>query len=95
MLRLLLTVSGCLAAASLAWMMWGLLSPGDYFAGGNPTVWGTLLIAGMGGGYMGSRLEARGPAMLLLVIAAFCVGFWLIVPDGWWAAAPRPMPSAD
>lgn len=95
-LRLLLVVGvGALTAASVTWMLWGLVTPGDYFAGGNPLVWGTLVIGALAGGYAASRLRSRRAVRLLVFAAALCTAFWLVVPDGWWAAAPPPPQSLE
>lgn len=44
---------------------------------------------------MASRLQSRWAVGTLLFVATFWVAFWIIVPDGWWAAAPRQLPSAE
>jgi hypothetical protein len=86
--RLILPVAGALTAASLTWLIWALTTPGDYFAGGNPALWFTLVAAALGGGYVATRLRSRWGAAAVLFAAAFCILFWVVAPDGWWASPP-------
>lgn len=93
--RVLLIAAGALAAGSVTWILWGVLTPGDYFAGGSPAVWPTLAVAGLGGAVAAARVRSRWAAALLLLSAALLSAFWIVVPDGWWASSPPPMPSDD
>jgi peptidoglycan/LPS O-acetylase OafA/YrhL len=92
---LVLPIAGALAAASVAWLIWGLTTPGDYFGGGNPALWFTLVAAALCGGYGATRIHSRWGAAALLFAAALCILFWVAAPDGWWASPPPPMQQAQ
>jgi hypothetical protein len=68
---------------TLAWVAWGLVTPGDYFANGSGLFEPTVLVAIVGGLIAGFKLPARWriAAVLLTVL---CVCFWLFVPSDWW-----------
>jgi hypothetical protein len=93
--RVLLAAAGALTAGSVTWILWGLFTPGDYFAGGSPAVWVTLAGAGFAGALAAGRVRSRWAAALLLASALLFSAFWIVVPDGWWASSPPPTPSAE
>ena len=94
-LRVLLIAGGAMTAGSVTWILWGLLTPGDYFGGGSPAVWATLAVAGLGGALAGARIRSRWAAGILMLAAALLSAFWILVPDGWWASSPPSMPSDE
>jgi hypothetical protein len=93
--RVVLIVAGALTAGSLTWILWGLFTPGDYFAGGNPAVWGTLVVSALGGASAAGRIRSRWASALLLLSAALLSTFWIVAPDGWWASSPPRIPADE
>jgi hypothetical protein len=79
---------GSFALATLTWIAWGMFTPGDFFGNGSPLVNVTLLAAGVGGALLGWRAVGRWSRGALLMLAALCVAFWTLVPNGWWARRP-------
>lgn len=92
--RLALAAAGAFTAATLTWILWGVITPGDFFAGGSGAVWLSLAIAAVAGGYAAFRWQPRRARIALWTAAVVCLLFWVAVPDGWWAKAPPPMPGA-
>jgi hypothetical protein len=72
---------------TITWIVWGLLTPGDYFANGNSFAFPSLGVAALVGLIFGFRATVR---LRLLIFAASIagLGFWILVPEGWWAKAP-------
>src|SRR5947209_15726947 len=68
--------------------MWGLATPGDLFANGNPLLYPTLLLATGVGAWVGFRLNGSWVRGLILAALAGALWFHLFVPDGWWATPP-------
>lgn len=91
--RVLWVLAGAFCAASLAWMLWGVTSSGDFFGGGSPVVLGTLVLASGAGGVVGARLRSRRAQIAVGVGVAACALFWIFTSDGWWAVAPPPRPQ--
>ena len=85
---------GTFVGGTLCWVVWGALTPGDYFGNGSLWVLPSLVTAGAAGGYVGSRTRSRGRGLriTLSVFGALFLLFWIRAPDGWWAKPPRRMP---
>lgn len=94
-LRALVIVAGGLTAGSVTWIVWGLSTSGDHFAGGSPVVWLTLSAAGIGGALAAAGSRSRRTAAFVLLSAAIVSAFWIVAPDGWWASSPPARPSAE
>jgi hypothetical protein len=86
-IRLLGSVLCAFCLCTVGWIVWGILTPGDYFANGSVMVKPSLLLAGLIGLVVGFRASGRWRILTLVVsIASLC--FWIFVPEGWWAKAP-------
>ena len=66
---------------------YGLLTPGDYLANGNSFVFPSLGVAAFVGLIVGFRATVRLRVLIFAAIIA-SLGFWILVPEGWWAKAP-------
>ena len=71
-------------------IIWGLLTPGDYFANGSPLVIPSEIVSLILGLYIGFRASGRLRVGIFAVSFA-CVCYWTFVPEGWWAKAPPTM----
>jgi hypothetical protein len=85
------SVCGGCVAATACWMVWGLATPGDYFASGSPWLWFSLLASGATGGYAAFKARSKRFRVALLLLGLACAIFWLAVRNGWWVKSP---PSA-
>jgi hypothetical protein len=95
-LRGLFSLMGAFAGATLCWIGWGIMTPGDCLgcgAMGGSLVNVTMLTFAVFGGF--SAFKGRsGPARIAVTATtAICCVFWLAAPDGWWAKAPRQAPQ--
>jgi hypothetical protein len=79
---------GACTGATLGWIGWGVVTPGDIFANGNPFVDLTLLALGVLGGYAAFKGRSRGARIAVAGATLPCAAFWGAVPDGWWAHPP-------
>jgi hypothetical protein len=93
---------GACTGATLGWIGWGVVTPGDFFANGNPFVDLTLLALGTLGGFAAFKRRSRRARIAVAGATLLCAVFWVTVPDGWWAhPPPRPadsgaaVPTAD
>lgn len=77
---------------TLVWIGWGVMTPGDYFADGNPLVYPTLVVGAAAGFIFGRRKVRPGAVLVLIVLAAAACVFWILVPDGWWAKGIHGIP---
>jgi hypothetical protein len=73
---------------TIAEIVWGLLTPGDYFANGNPLLVPTVIGFVIVGIYLGVRATGRGIIWIFAItVACFC--YWAFVPFGWWVKSLR------
>ena len=90
--RILTSLAGAFSGFTLCWVGWGRATPGDFFANGSsllaPTLVGSLLV----GGTLGAFGYRRKGAIVVALLAATALMFWVFVPDGWWAHPLRPPP---
>jgi len=86
-LRLLGSALAAFCLLTFTWVVWGFLTPGDFFANGSKLVPPTLGIAATVGVIVGFRLSGRA-RIVLLVAALLSLCFWIFIPDGWWAHGP-------
>jgi hypothetical protein len=93
--RLLFALMGAFAGATLGWVAWGILTPGDFFANGSPFVGVTVLALAGIGGYAVFARSSRGARITAATCTVACATFWLAAPDGWWANPPPPSPEAS
>ncbi len=80
--------ASALTACTALWIVWGLATPGDYFANGNPLVIVSVALAGAAGLALGYRRRSPRYRGIVLGLAVFALLFWLSVPNGWWAHGP-------
>jgi hypothetical protein len=87
--RLLFSLLGGLAGFTLCWVIWGVLTPGDYGPSG-ATALGlfTTLASAALAGWVGFVARSRVLRSGLAVAALMSAVFWVAVPDGWWAKPP-------
>ena len=79
--------------ATLAWIVWGVTTPGDYFANGAVLSVGlSVVFAGIIGVILGWRAKGHIARTAILALAILSTAFWCLVRDSWWAKAP-PMPT--
>ena len=87
-LRLITAVLSGFCFLTITEIIWGLLTPGDYFANGNPlqipSGIGSLIL----GIYLGFRASGSG-RIWIIALSVACVCYWAFVPSGWWAKAPH------
>jgi hypothetical protein len=88
LVRLLMALVGALAAGTLCWIAFGLLTGGDHFGNGYRHVRLSAALAAIAGGLVAFRIRARA-LMVVLAVAGIGSGlFWKAVPDRWWAKRP-------
>jgi uncharacterized membrane protein len=75
----------------LNWILWGLLTPGDFFGNGSPLIYVTAVAAAVAGFIVGFRIKSKAGRKILIFLGIGCLIFWLFAPNGWWAVPP-PMP---
>jgi hypothetical protein len=80
--------AGLLVFSTINWLLWGLATPGDYFANGSTWLIGSSFLFGAFGLFVGARIRQRKGKTLLLVCAAACLLFWGLARNGWWAHPP-------
>jgi hypothetical protein len=86
-LRVLFSALAAFSLSTLAYVVEGFLTPGDY--SGNGSVWllpadaAALVLGLLAGFHASSRLR-----IVLIVPALLSCCFWAFVPDGWWVHAP-------
>jgi hypothetical protein len=79
--------------ATLAWVVWGVTTPGDYFANGALLSVGlSVAFAGVIGLILGWRAKGRIARAAILAVAILSTAFWCLAQEGWWAKAP-PKPT--
>jgi hypothetical protein len=87
-LRFLFAALGAFTAATVGWIGWGIITPGDTFANGNPWVDVTVLALGALGGYAAFKRGSRRVRIAAAVASTLSAIFWVAVPNGWWAHPP-------
>jgi hypothetical protein len=85
--RLLFSAVAAFSLSTVAYVVWGFLTPGDFFGNGSVLVLPTIAVGFALGLVAGFRASTRLRAVLL-VLAVLSLGFWVFVPDGWWAHPP-------
>ena len=91
---LLLALTGAFVGVTSAWILWGLLSPGDFFASGTPWLVVTLGVAAISVGTMAVRVRSKFGLRALVAITICCAAFWGLARNGWWASSPPPTMTA-
>jgi hypothetical protein len=86
---------GALGGGTLSWIVWGVLTPGDYMGQGSFLLPVTVVVVGAAAGWASRRARSRGRGIGWLVWAAICVVFWTCVPDGWWVKPPPRIPRSS
>jgi hypothetical protein len=86
-LRLFTATAAATCAFTVAWIAWGLATPGDYFANGSPFAMPTLALAIVLGLVAGFLLAARYRIAVALALL-LCLGFWFVAPSDWWVTPP-------
>lgn len=81
--------TGAFNGMTICWTMWGLATIGDFFAV-NRVVALLFTVAGATGigAYIGIKAQSKTLRIGLGVVALFCLLFWIVIPDGWWALPP-------
>ena len=85
---LLFAATAAFALATGCWAVWGLMTPGDFFANGNPLVYPTLVVAVGCGTWLGFNARSLWQRSLIVLAAAAALCFHVFIPDGWWATPP-------
>jgi hypothetical protein len=88
-----LALTGGFTGATLGWIVWGIMTPGDAFANGSSFVEATVLALGALGGYAAFKARSRWARISTALVSVLCAAFWVAVPDGWWAKPPPPRAS--
>jgi hypothetical protein len=84
-------VGGAFCSGTLCWIVWGVLTPGDYFANGNAFVNPSLVLAAVAGAWFGFKARTQLRIGTLAILGVLCVVFWIATPTGWWA---KPLPGS-
>ena len=87
-LRWTMSIVGAFALGTLCWVLWGLITPGDYFANGSPMFPFSFVISVMIGLTLGYSVRSRAFRYFFVGLAVLALAFWLFVPEGWWAKGP-------
>src|SRR5437016_2429584 len=74
-------VTGCEA-------LWGYLTPGDFFANGNPLVQPSYLAAAIAGLVIGFTVRAKTLRAVVLLAVLASLWYWCFVPGDWWVHPP-------
>jgi hypothetical protein len=82
---------GAFCAVTLCWIVWGVLTPGDYFANGNAFVNPSLALTAAAGAWFARKARTRLRISALVILALLCIAFWIATPNGWWA---KPLPGS-
>jgi hypothetical protein len=81
-------LAGAFVAGTICWIVFGVMTPGDFFANGFPYVKEVVGLAAVAGALVAIRLRSRAPIFLLGVMVIVCLLFWGRARDGWWAKRP-------
>ena len=87
-MRVAMAFLGSGSAFTMTWVVWGVCTPGDYFANGSLLLIPSLVCAAILGAWLA---YARAGAPLRVTVAGLALlsaAFWLFAPGGWWASGP-------
>ena len=87
-LQLLVGVLAAVFLFTAAWVVWGFVTPGDYFANGSNLLLPTLVLGTAVGLIAGFRASGR-VRTVFFVVAVVSACFWIFVPADWWVAQLR------
>jgi hypothetical protein len=91
---ILLAFMGAFSGMTICWIIWGLVTIGDFFAGGSSLALLFTVASATGtGGYIGFKAKSNISRIVLGTVTLFCILFWMVIPDGWWALPPPPKPT--
>ena len=88
-----LAILACASATTVAWIVVGLLTPGDYWANGSWFALPFLALAAGAGAFLGAKVRRRAVRIVVIVAGTLSGLFWTTVPSGWWAKGPPPAAS--
>ena len=85
--RLVCAVLGVFGGATGAWVLYAFTLSGDAFVS---DVWliVTLLVGAGISGYAAFQVRSLRGLLIVSVLALISGGYWVFVPNGWWAAPP-------
>lgn len=89
---LLMAALGAFDAATLCWIVWSVLTPGDFFASDSPLMFVTLPAALITGAWLGTKAHTRARRIGLSAIGVLCAVFWIFAPRGWSVSPPPGSP---
>lgn len=89
--HLLFSAVAAFSLSTVGYVVWGCLTPGDFFGNGSVLVLPTIAVSFVLGAFAGFRASAR-LRRVLLVWAVLSVAFWVFAPDGWWVHPPPGTP---
>jgi hypothetical protein len=70
-------------------VVWGFLTPGDYFGNGSSWLLPSLVICIIFGAVLGRYIQAKIFQYIIYVLLIGCIYFWIFTPDGWWVKPIR------
>jgi hypothetical protein len=79
---------GAFISVTCSWVLWGLATPGDFFAAGNPWLVATIMGAAIVGARIAYGVRSMRALITVLALCICCAAFWGLADNGWWAAAP-------
>jgi hypothetical protein len=92
-LKILFSLASSFVLATIIWILWGLITPGDYFGNGSVLIIVSLILSLIFGFVLGYSLYSNKILFIFVILFAIaCIIFWIFVPSGWWASGP-PMPN--
>jgi hypothetical protein len=89
--HLLFSAVAAFSLSTIAYVVWGCLTPGDFFGNGSVLVLPTIAVSFIFGAFAGCRASVR-LRRVLLILAVLSVAFWVLAPDGWWVHPPPGTP---
>ena len=87
-LRLITAALGGFCFVTIAEVIWGFLTPGDYFANGSPLLLPSVIASLTLGLYLGIKASGR-LRVAIFVLSVACMCYWVFVPVGWWVKPLR------
>ena len=75
------------------WIVWGFLTPADYFPYSDYFT-PSLFLAIAAGALAGIMIKSKAMLYTLLALALAATLFWIFAPDGWWAKPPPCKPTS-
>lgn len=88
--RFVFATLGLFVFSTINWLLWGLATPGDYFANGSSLLMVSAFLVGAFGVYVGARIRSKRQRILMMVGTLACLLFWGLARSGWWAHPPPP-----